>query len=316
MLQRAAKAAMIGLVVAWAVVLPVMGTPPAESSPTTALQRVLMNPPDSTLDRRYEYPAALLQRVLSRSLPPSNAVEVAYAEVAMSRDRQLVELQRGVTLQVMAEAPKPGWEEGLIPIRIPIRKGIQGYRLFLIHRDNQAIVAQVATLSDLQSLPTGSGAQWSTRRVLEEAGFEVVVSPSYEGLFDMLNRGRFVTFGRGLNEAFRELEQFGTHYPDLIVDESLALYIPLPTYFFVTPARPDLARQIETGLEAMIADGSFDQFFCDWHRSDIERARLERRRVFCVNNPNLSKETPLHRPELWSSPSCGLSLREACEEAL
>lgn len=46
--------------------------------------------------------------------------------------------------------------------------------------------------------------QWSTTRVLTENGFNVVTGLDYEGLFKMLTKGRFITFGRGINETHRE----------------------------------------------------------------------------------------------------------------
>ncbi|MDN3720699.1 hypothetical protein QW131_19215 [Roseibium salinum] len=69
--------------------------------------------------------------------------KVVHAQAEYSRDRVLQELITGRNIHVVAEAPKPGWEEKLIPIRIPIRKGIQGYRLFLINQQDQAALAKV-----------------------------------------------------------------------------------------------------------------------------------------------------------------------------
>ena len=55
------------------------------------------------------------------------------------------------------------------------------------------------------SLPTGSGCQWSTKIAMQQAGFKVVESVHYENLFNMLSKGRFITFGRGVNEAYQEI---------------------------------------------------------------------------------------------------------------
>lgn len=273
---------------------------------------VLINRPDSDTDQRYLYPERLLQIILARTENLHGRVDLQRADVSMSRDRQFVELQKGELMHVMAEAPKPEWEKLLLPVRIPIRKGLQGYRLFLIQQNDQALLGSITTLDDLKRLPTGSGAQWSTMQVMQDSGFKVITSSSYEGLFEMLSRDRFKTFGRGLNEAYAELAVFKDKYPDLVVDESVILYIPLPTYFFVTPRYPELAKRIEQGLNEMIADGSFDTFFCEHHRSDILRAKLEQRRFFCISNPNLSAQTPLDRAEYWTSEACGLKQEHRC----
>ncbi len=256
--------------------------------------------PYGNKDNRYRYAEILLAKALRKAGRPANIV---HAKSEFSRDRLLPELIKGENIHVMAEAPKPGWEENLLPIRIPIRKGVQGYRLFLINQQDQEELAKVETLEQLMSFPTGSGAQWSTRRVMEEAGFQVVAANEYKKLFDMLKLRRFITFGRGINEAFNEQASFSPDNKDLVVDKELCLFIPLPTYFFVSPARPELAKQIETGLKRMIEDGSFNEHFLDFHQADIERAHLADRKIFTVSNPNLSPQTPLNVKSYWFDPA-------------
>ncbi|WP_143269423.1 amino acid ABC transporter substrate-binding protein [Mangrovitalea sediminis] len=228
--------------------------------------------------------------------------EVRCSRYTMSRDRLFQELLKGDLVQVVAEAPKPHWEQKLIPIRIPIRKGIQGYRVFLIKRENESRMREVRTLDDLMAMPTGSGGQWSTASIMARAGFNVITGSNYEGLFRMLEQGRFTTFGRGINEAYSELKAHQGVFPDLMVDPSVMLYIPLPTYFFVTPKRPKLASQIEAGLRAMQKDGSFDRLFYAYFGKDIERARLRQRRIFFIPNPDLSAQTPFSDKKLWFDP--------------
>ncbi|MFH1804553.1 MAG: hypothetical protein ABID63_06660 [Pseudomonadota bacterium] len=268
-----------------------------------AQEIVLTYRPYSDQDVRYRYPEELLRLVIARTEEKYGAAIVVQSDFSFSRDRTKLEIEKGQYLHVIAEAPKPGWEEDLLPIRIPIRKGIQGYRLFLIHKDNADALKQVRTLEELKTFSTGSGAQWSTQAVMEQAGFDVVVGASYEGLFQMLEIGRFVTFGRGVNEIFDEYDAQKDMFPDLRIEETLALYIPLPTYFFVTPTRPELAHRIEEGLLAMITDGSFDTFFLQYHQQMIDKAQLSQRRIFRLPNPNLSNETPLMNSQFWYFPS-------------
>lgn len=279
--------------------------PSAFAAPLPA--EIITLKPLSYEDNRYRYVEDLLAMALKRVNVSS---EVVQARHRYSRDRLLQELIVGTNIHVIAEAPKPGWEEKLLPIRIPLRKGIQGYRLFLINRQDQAALSRVETLDDLKAFSTGSGAQWSTRRVLEDAGFHVVTSHDYSKLFDMLQLRRFTTFSRGINEVFNEQANFSDQNADLVVEETLCLFIPLPTYFFVSPEYPELARQIEEGLHLMIADGSFDRHFQDYHQVDIDRARLSERKIFSVSNPNLSPDTPLDEPSYWFDPSANLRPRK------
>lgn len=266
----------------------------------TQLDEIVTLKPRGEADNRYRYVEELLRKVLQKA--DINA-SVTQAASDYSRDRLLQELIVGENIQVIAEAPKPGWEEKLIPIRIPLRKGIQGFRLLLINRQDQEALAKVENLEDLMAFPTGSGSQWSTRVVMENAGFEVITSEDYETLFRMLQLRRFVTFGRGVNEAFEEQASFSGQNPDLIVEETLCIYIPLPTYFFVSPAYPELAEKIEAGLMEMIEDGSFDEHFRAFHEDDLKRANLGSRKIFTLTNPNLSEHTPFEQSDYWFDPA-------------
>jgi hypothetical protein len=96
-------------------------------------------------------------------------------------------------------------------------------------------------LEDFKKFSTGSGAQWSTTPQLQAAGFNVVEGDNKAGLMKMLAADRFKTFGRGIDEIYHEYHNAKADYPDLAIENSIALYIPHPTYIFVTPKRPDLS---------------------------------------------------------------------------
>lgn len=265
-------------------------------------ETIIINKPLSTQDTRYDYPKKLLQRILIKTQPEFGSWMLVESNHNMSRDRVYEELKKGERLHVMAEAPKPGWEEKLIPIRIPIRKGIQGFRTFLILKRNQNALSSIKSLEELKAIPTGSGDQWSTTKILESNGFNVVKGNNYEGLFAMLVNRRFVTFGRGINETRPEFEARKDKYPELSIEKDLLLYIPLPTYFFVTPLRPNLAKRIETGLIDLIDSGEFEQIFDEEFGPLLEKENLSGRRVFKLDNPNLSEQTPLKKREYWYQP--------------
>jgi hypothetical protein len=75
----------------------------------------------------------------------------------------------------------------------------------------------------------------------------------------------------------------------------------MPFYLFVAPGNKILAQDIETGFNAMIADGSFDHEFLNDPsiKKVIELADLKNRKVFYLDNPALPKSTPVDRSELW-----------------
>ena len=286
------------LIVLAVLVAVVAGAAPALSAQDDLIE-VIVPKPGGPNDTRHIYTESLLSLALQKAGRKARLVQ---SKEDYSRDRLLQELVRGQDIHLAAEAPKADWEEQLLPIHIPIRKGIQGYRLFLINKQDQAAIANVRTLEDFQRFPTGAGTQWSVRPLLESAGFEVVTTEDYQNLFEMLRLRRFITFGRGLNEIYSEQARFGTVNENLVMEQTLCLFIPLPTYFFVSPAHPELARDIETGLKRMIADGSFDRHFMKFYAGSIRRANLDKRRILAIANPTLRKETPFDEPSYWYDP--------------
>jgi len=263
---------------------------------------VIAAKPESATDIRYEHANLVLKHLLKITENQFGAAEFKEATEIMSRDRTLAELIKGENIHISAEAAKLEWVRDLTPIYIPINKGITGYRIFLIAKDSQAELAKITTLDQLKQLKTGSGTQWSTTKVLRDAGFKVVGTTKLEGLFWMLMGDRFQVLPRGINEAPSELASHQTLFPDMRIEETLAVYIPLPTFFFVSPKHPKLAERIKAGLEMMYADGSFDEIFYNYHMKMIADAKLGNRKIFPLANPTLPKEVPLNEARYWFKP--------------
>ncbi|QYK01482.1 hypothetical protein [Shewanella psychrotolerans] len=240
-------------------------------------------------DQRYQYSYELLELIIEATNSDFGEGSMQISNIVMSRNRTFRELQEGGNVNVVAEAANSLWNEKLIPIMIPIRRGIQGFRLFIIKQENQAILADITTLTQLMSLETGSGSQWSTKVAMQQAGFEVIESTQYDSLFNMLSKGRFVTFGRGVNEVFLEIKRFKQYYPDFVVDEYIALHIPLATYYYVSPSKPRLAKRIKIGLQRIIDNGQFEQLFYRHHCDSLLASKLNERRIFKINNPHVSE---------------------------
>lgn len=262
---------------------------------------VTINAPFSELDSRYEYPRELLELVMAATAGSDGPCTVKTSPVVMLRERSLHELVDGAIIQVMAEATQTSWEEQLLTVRIPIRKGLQGYRLLLIRSSDQQRIADL-DVDQFKQLPSGGGHDWTTTPLMRQAGFNMITGSDYSSLFRMLDRGRIDTFARGVNEVFHEQQAFNKVYPGLTVDRHWLIYIPLPTYFFVTPRRPDLAERIDRGLRLLISDGRFDQLFMRYFGEDIRRAGLSQRQLIRIDNPNLSSLTPLNDSNLWLIP--------------
>ncbi|MDX5373063.1 MAG: transporter substrate-binding domain-containing protein [Pseudomonadaceae bacterium] len=219
-----------------------------------------------------------------------------------SRAEQALEQNDG-SLQLMWSMTSKAREASLLPVRIPIYKGLIGWRVPLVRREDKHWLSRVQGLDDLKPMRFGQRADWPDTRILRGNGLQVITSQSYESLFRMLDAGRFDLFPREVVVAWHEQAQATRDGLALEVDEHIVIHYPTAFYFFTSRARADLAEAIEQGLEAMIADGSFDALFRQHHGATLERARLEQRRRIELNNPELPAQTPFQREELWYRPN-------------
>ncbi len=262
---------------------------------------ILTNSSMSKNDSRFEYHKKILETALAKTAKEYGDFKLAPYPVHISRKRSLDELIKG-TMTIFGAPTRRAWEEKTIPIRIPIRKGLLGYRLLLINDRDQERFSNIQTLDELKKLTVGSGAQWSATQALKRLGFNVTGGNDYEGLFIMLKQARFDYFPRGVNEIFKEFDSRKKKYPQMRIEDKLSIYLPLPTYFFVTPKRPDLALRLEKGLMEMVSDGTLDLLFDQYYGPALKRANLKNRKIFSLPNPSLTEETPFDREEFWYKP--------------
>lgn len=192
-------------------------------------------------------------------------------------------------------------EKELIPIRIPLVKGLIGWRVFFIHPDQQARFDEVHNAETLKPLIAGLGHDWPDTHILNANGFNTSTTSGRDSLFKMLSHQRIDYYSRSIMEVWEEREIFDTR--GAVVENTLALHYPTAIYFFVPKRSAEFAAIVEQGLEESIADGSFDNLFWQYFEEDIARAQLDTRTIIHIPNPLLSKETPLQREALWFKPS-------------
>lgn len=254
-------------------------------------------------DTRFNYAISLLTYVLNKTIATHGPFKIKPAKgMNVGRAIEFLKKHDENTVNVIWTTSSKERENSLLPIRIPIRKGLLGYRIFLIKKEDQKIFSNIQTVEQLKQLTVGQGHIWNDVIVFKENDFSIVTGPNYEGLFRMLLKGRFDYFSRGVNEAPSEYESRKEMHPNLAIEDSILLYYPWPKYFFTSKKNIKLAQRIEQGLNMMIEDGSFDALFLKYHKEDIERVNLKDRKLFRINNPLLPKTAPLEQKDLWFVP--------------
>jgi len=243
------------------------------------------------------YPVRLLRMALERS---GRQYVLQSTPLMMRQSRALLELQSGRILDVMWTMTSRERERDLLPIRIPLDRGLIGWRLLLIRKNDTARFAAIRKAEELRAMTALQGHDWPDTDILRANGFRVQTASDYAGMFGMLATDRVDYFPRATFEIWDEAKAHASE--ELVVAPGLALYYPSAFYYFVNKRNVALAADIERGMERMLADGSYEKLFQEYFGAMIERAALAKRRVFSLHNPLLPDATPLGRRELWYRP--------------
>ncbi|MBF0271587.1 MAG: hypothetical protein HQL98_05970 [Magnetococcales bacterium] len=247
----------------------------------------------------YHYRWKLLDLALShgQAAHPTPYKLMPYAE-EITQNRGINLLESGA-IDVIALGTNAERESRMRPIKIDILRGIVGFRVFVIRAEDQTRIAGMDPQTLREQLSFGLNRQWADLPVLHANGFVVETSSRYENLFGMLAAGRFDAFPRGMNEARRELDERQTAFPQLALEQTKALYFPYPVYFWVNRENITLAQQIQQGLEAALADGSFRQLFENHHADEIKQMKTTPREVIRLHNPILPAATDEPDTRWW-----------------
>ena len=252
--------------------------------------------PEINTDERQTYPLKILTLALSKA---GADYELKPRLNKMQQARALRQLALGLEINVLWTMTSKEREKDLLPIRIPIDKGLLGWRIFLINKKNAVNFEKLNTLDDLKKFEAVQGHDWPDTEILKANGLKVLGLPYYDSLFKTLQIGRVDYFPRSISEIWTEEKSHPDR--DLEIEKTIILHYPTALYFFVNKDDKELARLIETGLRAAIKDGSFEKTFVESYGADINQTHLKNRKLFQLKNPLLPVETPLQDKKLWLS---------------
>ena len=172
-------------------------------------------------------------------------------------------------VDVLAFAPNAQRERLLQPVRMDILKGIIGYRVFFVRKEDSARFARMNAQQFRAGVRLGLNGQWADYPIMKNNGYQMLAAIGYESLFEMLVAGRFDAFPRGLNEVGGEMQEQLPRYPALTLEKTKALYYPFPVYFWVSKENTALASRVLQGLKMAERDGSFKALFLLHHADAI-----------------------------------------------
>jgi hypothetical protein len=249
-------------------------------------------------DEQKTYYIALLQLAIKKAEHKFGLASLQAFGTPMVYQRKLKSLNDG-ELDVMWAVTSQQREEQSLPIRIPILKGLIGYRVMVIQQSMQQTLGHELHTQQIKEMVALQGADWTDTKILRSNGFRVETTSWLNGLYNGVSKGFYDYLPRSVLEPWVEMRRF--HFENLVVEEKHLLYYPAALYYFVQKDNKALAQRLEYGLNQAIDDGSFDRLFYSYpvHQEALSKGKLNDRVVHQLSNPFLPKTVPLKDKRLW-----------------
>lgn len=273
------------------------------SSHVNAMDVVKLLAPQAGFDKKEAHKDEVIKRALEITVPEYGPYTIEKTSKSTVSGRALKMMKDGDIVNLCIRIADEEWHQNAIPIKIPLRFGVNSYRLLLVNKNDLDKFSKIKTLEDLKEVPIGLGRDWSISKVFRANDFETIESSSFEGTFLMLQHQRFGYIPRGINEVFEELRMRKDTLSNVTVEPTLALEIKLATYAYVSSKYPELAKRIEAGLSMMLKNGELRQLFNDYFLEDIKHADMHHRRIIKIDNPLFVDKELLENPDYWLSPN-------------
>lgn len=240
--------------------------------------------PELNSNERVLHEVEVLKLALDKTTPEFGPYELRGIP-PMNRARTLVALSHNVypnlILQMSYEDELA--EQNLAFIPFPLDRGALSYRICFMRDSLNAATNSITHLDQLRNYHFGIGIGWADGKILRHNGLQVIEASSVVSLFRMTKAGRIDFFCRGPSEFL--YEQQDPNSLGLASDTHLALYYPLPKFFFAHKDSKAALDRVQKGLEIAYKDGSFSRLWSNRHMNAIERAQLKQRNLIKLENP-------------------------------
>ncbi|PKI16488.1 hypothetical protein [Colwellia sp. 12G3] len=257
--------------------------------------------PRAKIDPVYDYFIELTRLVLSKSehlYPKSKLVFVAHDDVTQGRSLMLLEDNYVDILWTGTNARR---ELRYLPVRIPLFRGLLGYRVLLIRQEDKEKFLQIKAPEQLKKLNACQGAHWPDSDILEANGYLVSRVVHFNAMFKMLAKKRCDYFPRAIFEGYAEQRITMQKYPNVILMDELILHYNFPIYYFVEKNNTVLAKRLDSGLKTALDDGSLMNLMRT-HRVSKHLFPLEKwqgKRYFELSNDILGSDLSLKNQQFW-----------------
>lgn len=282
-----------GRLIALSVTIAFQIVPPAQALEETADQNTRSDDRFLLWYRNYDSPPVRALVALALEKTPEYGHYILARSHEMSQGRALRELKNNQSslLDIANVASDSRRDEELLAIPIPIDGGLLGLRICIVRRDDLPKFRGIRSVKDLSArkIRIGQGTHWPDTNILQVNGIEVVTHSRYEILFRMLDNDRFECFARGVSEVIYDLRL--QNDPNYMIEPSVLIAYAMPSYFYVSKGRQQVAYRLQLGMERAILDGSFAEYLDRFYGRAIENLNLASRQILVLDNPFLSRDS-------------------------
>lgn len=174
-------------------------------------------------------------------------------------------------------------------IRVPLERGLLGYRICLVRDEDADLLENVRSVDDLRKIRIGQGIGWGDITVYRNAGIDVVEAPfnSVSDPAKALASRHFDALPLGVNEYQIFLQTYNKEAPGVTADRHIVISYPWFRYVWVSTAFKDSKRLLDAldkGFEIIAANGEFVAIYEKYKDAD-PRKHLVGRRTIHLKSP-------------------------------
>lgn len=241
-----------------------------------------------------EYFIEILRLSLDASKAPNETIQLRFATHQYTQARLISTVEKGQANDLIWLKTSLSREEKMRAIRVPLLKGLSGYRVLVIRKSDQEKFSHINAKAGLLALVSGQGTHWPDTDVLRENHYKVVEGISSPILYAMLRAKRFDFFPRGVAEVALDAGLINQY--DLMIEPRFVLHYPSEFYFFVNKKNSELAERLEKGLNILIKNGTFEKIFFnnDRIKYGIDLIKQPQRKIIELSNPFMTQGTPVN----------------------
>lgn len=241
-----------------------------------------------------------MEREMVKAAFAAASVPVSFEMAPLANEkRQLLLLEEGKThIDLMPVTPERlrSVREGksrMIPI--PLDRGMLGYRLCLVLRNRQDLLANVKTAGDLKDFVFGQGEGWMDVGIYNNAGIGTKWVRDWRNaeFVTQMEAGYIDIFPLGAEESLAILlPHFQKYTPEIVADPYIVLSYPWYRFVWLS-VRADNADEINAaltrGFGEIAKNGTFEELWRKHHRG-LPDSFFSGRRIIKLTNPYYGEE--------------------------